>query len=65
MYQKSNSYFNSAIYKKAQEIGMLSKHISDYLNTDLASLSENGQENPDIYFLVILYNTLFRCQLNF
>ena len=50
MYQKSNSYFNSAIYKKAQEIGMLSKYISDYLNTDLAPLSENGQENPDIYF---------------
>lgn len=50
MYHKSNSYFNSAIYKKAQEIGMLSKYISDYLNTDLAPLSENGQENPDIYF---------------
>jgi len=50
MYNKSKSYFNSAIYKKAQEIGMLSKHISDYLNTDLAPLSENGQENPDVYF---------------
>jgi hypothetical protein len=50
MYNKSKSYFNSAIYKKAQEIGMLSKHISDCLNTDLAPLSENGQENPDVYF---------------
>ncbi|MGC6526222.1 MAG: hypothetical protein ACON30_08095 [Flavobacteriaceae bacterium] len=50
MYHISNSYFNSAIYKKAQEIGVLSKHISDYLNTDLAPLSENGKENPDIYF---------------
>jgi len=50
MYHKSKSYFNSAIYKKAQEIGILSKHICDYLNTDLAPLSEDGQENPNIYF---------------
>jgi hypothetical protein len=50
MYQNSKSYFNSAIYKKAQEIGTLSRHISSYLNSDLASLYENGQENPNIYF---------------
>ena len=50
MYQKRKSYFNSAIYKKAQEIGILYKHICDYLNTDLAPLSEDGQENPNIYF---------------
>ena len=42
--------FNSAIYNKALEIGSLSKKISDYLNADLALLSESGQENPDIYF---------------
>ncbi|CAI8399671.1 hypothetical protein N9Y27_03975 [Flavobacteriaceae bacterium] len=50
MSHKAGSYFNSAIYKKAQEIGTLSKHISDYLSTDLAPLCENGQENPNIYF---------------
>ena len=42
--------FNSAIYNQALEIGSLSKKISDYLNADLAPLSDSGQENPDIYF---------------
>jgi hypothetical protein len=42
--------FNSAFYNKALEIGSLSKKISDYLNADLAPLSETGKENPDVYF---------------
>ena len=41
--------FNSAIYNQALEIGSLSKKISDYLNADLAPLSDSGQENPDVY----------------
>jgi hypothetical protein len=42
--------FNSAFYKKALEISYLSKKISDYLNTDLSVLSDDGTENPNIYF---------------
>jgi hypothetical protein len=42
--------FNSAFYKKALEISYLSKKISDYLNADLSVLSDDGTENPNIYF---------------
>ncbi len=40
----------SAIYKKAQEILVLSRQISSYLTYDLAHLQRNGKENPHIYF---------------
>ena len=41
---------NSAIYKKAQEILHLTRHISDYLSQDLAHLQRNGKEDSHIYF---------------
>jgi hypothetical protein len=47
---QKNNYLNSAIYLKAQEIGLLSRQICNYLSSDLAPLSENGIENPHIYF---------------
>ena len=40
----------SPIYKKAQEIFTLSRHISTYLTDDLAVLQEDGNEDPSIYF---------------
>ena len=40
----------SALYFKAQEIGKISKRISDYLSPDLAKLNENGSENKYVYF---------------
>jgi len=39
-----------ALYTKAYEISMLSKHISDYLLPDLAVLNDNGVEDKSIYF---------------
>ena len=38
------------IYRKALEIGSLSRSISTYLNYDLSSLEPNGKENKHIYF---------------
>ncbi len=40
----------SPIYKKAQEIFTLSRHISSYITDDLAVLQEDGNEDPSIYF---------------
>ena len=39
-----------AFYKKAVEIGSLSKMISAYLNADLSVLKPNGREDDSIYF---------------
>ena len=47
---KNQTDFYSAFHKKALEIGMLSKAISDYLSKDLSSLTSTGTENPHIYF---------------
>lgn len=41
---------NSAIYKKAQEILHLTRHIACYLHHDLAHLQRNGKEFSEIYF---------------
>ena len=41
---------HSPIYRKAQEIFTLSRHISTYLTDDLAVLQEDGDEDPNIYF---------------
>ncbi len=38
------------IYKKAQEIFVLSQNISLYLNHDLSELKEDGSEDINIYF---------------
>ncbi|MRT17091.1 hypothetical protein F3C99_08995 [Vitellibacter sp. q18] len=40
----------SALYKKAQEIFTLARHISYYLSHDLAHLQRNGKEDQHIYF---------------
>lgn len=40
----------SPIYKKAMEIFMLSRHISNYLVHDLSGLGPHGEEDPSIYF---------------
>ena len=45
-----NSSPLSPIHKKALEIITLTKHISKYLTQDLAPLSINGKEDPNIYF---------------
>jgi len=45
-----NSSSLSPIHKKALDIFTLSKHISKYLVHDLAPLSINGKEDPNIYF---------------
>ena len=47
---QSSSELNVAFYKKAIEIGSLSKMISDYLKADLCVLKPNGREDTDIYF---------------
>ena len=47
---QSSSELNTAFYKKAVEIGSLSKMISDYLKADLAILKSNGHEDTNIYF---------------
>ena len=41
---------DSPIYKKAQDIFTLSRHISSYITDDLAVLREDGNEDPSIYF---------------
>lgn len=41
---------HSAIYRKAQEILHLTRHISHYLTQDLAQLQKNGREQSEIYF---------------
>jgi hypothetical protein len=41
---------HSPLYKKAQEIFTLSRHISFYLSHDLAYLQRNGKEDTNIYF---------------
>ncbi len=45
-----NKLPQSPIYKKAQDIFTISRHISNYLTDDLAVLRDNGQEDPSIYF---------------
>ncbi|MCW8979915.1 MULTISPECIES: hypothetical protein [Altibacter] len=40
----------SPIYKKAMEILMLSRHISNYLVQDLSAIGPHGEEDPHIYF---------------
>ncbi len=41
---------NSAVYKKAQEILQLTRHISNHLSHDLVHLQRNGKEHCEIYF---------------
>ncbi len=41
---------HAAFYKKAIEIGSLSKLVSDYLKADLSALKPNGLEDSNIYF---------------
>ncbi|WP_062059796.1 hypothetical protein [Aquimarina longa] len=41
---------NKRLYKKALEIFTLSRHISNYMIHDLATLQNSGNENPHIYF---------------
>jgi len=45
----SNKLPQSPLYKKAQEIFALSRHISNYIIHDLSHLN-NGVEDPHIYF---------------
>lgn len=40
----------TALYKKALEIFMLSRNISQYLGQDLSNLNSDGSEDPHIYF---------------
>ena len=47
---QSSSELNLAFYKKALEIGSLSKLISNYLRADLSVLKPNGTEDLNIYF---------------
>ena len=47
---QSSSELHTDFYKKAVEIGSLSKLISDYLRTDLCILKPNGLEDTDVYF---------------
>lgn len=47
---QSSSELNLAFYKKALEIGSLSKVISGYLRADLSELKPNGHEDTNIYF---------------
>jgi len=47
---KNSSELNLAFYKKALEIGSLSKVISNYLRADLSVLKPNGDEDTNIYF---------------
>ena len=46
----NNTEFYSSLHKKTQDIIRLSKAISAYLMNDLAPLSANGSEDPNIYF---------------
>ena len=47
---QNSSELHVAFYKKAIEIGSLSKMISGYLNADLSVLNTNGREDDSIYF---------------
>ena len=47
---QSSSELNKAFYKKAIEIGSLSKIISNYLRADLSVLKSNGREDLNVYF---------------
>ena len=47
---QNSSELHVAFYKKAIEIGSLSKMISGYLNADLSVLNPNGREDDSIYF---------------
>ena len=47
---QSSSEIHLAFYKKAIEIGSLSKIISNYLRADLSVLKPNGHEDQNIYF---------------
>ena len=47
---QNSSELNLAFYKKALEIGSLSKVISNYLRADLSVLKPNGDEDTNIYF---------------
>ena len=47
---QSSSELNLAFYKKAIEIGSLSKIISNYLRADLSVLKSNGHADQNIYF---------------
>ena len=47
---QSPSELHADFYKKAVEIGSLSKLVSNYLKADLSGLKPNGQEDSNIYF---------------
>ena len=47
---QSSSEIHLAFYKKAVEIGSLSKIISNYLRADLSVLKPNGREDLNVYF---------------
>ena len=47
---QNSSELHIAFYKKAVEIGSLSKMISGYLTADLSVLKPNGREDDSIYF---------------
>ena len=47
---QSSSELHADFYKKAVEIGSLSKLVSNYLKADLSGLKPNGQEDSNIYF---------------
>ncbi|MDG1794088.1 MAG: hypothetical protein P8H44_06030 [Flavobacteriaceae bacterium] len=44
------SELHADFYKKAVEIGSLSKRVSNYLSADLGVLKSNGDEDINIYF---------------
>lgn len=51
MLTNTPSHFSDLpIYRKAMDIFLLSRRISSYMNTDLASLKEDGTEDDTIYF---------------
>lgn len=50
MYTVPSHLFELPIYKKAMEIIILSRSISNYLNYDLSYLKSDGSEDTDIYF---------------
>ena len=44
------SFPDTPIYKKAQDIFMLSRNISTYLVDDLATIDKQGMEDTNVYF---------------
>lgn len=50
MYPIPSYLLDMPIYKKAMEIIVLSRSISNYLNQDLAYLRPDGSEDVNIYF---------------